>query len=173
MSKRITEKRFYNITLAYLSRFDASAGKVRSMLNRRLKKAQLNGEDIPAEAPHWIETIIGKMQSLGYLNDRRYAENQVRILSHQGKSQRFIAQKLTQAGISHETIQDLLTQDEVTDLDRAHRFVARKKIGPYRSATQQEAYRQKDLSALARAGFSYDIARQALEIKDEESTWID
>lgn len=174
MLKRITEKRLYNITLAYLSRFDASAGKVRAMLTRRLMKARLAEEEIPPDAPRWIENVILKMQSLGYIDDARYAENQIRILSRQGKSGRFIAQKLSRDGIDADMLQTLTETNETTDLDRARRFVLRKKMGPYRSPDMRADYRRKDLAALARAGFSYDVACRALETEPDDTspdTW--
>ncbi len=163
MTKEITEKRITNITLFYLSRFESSSGKVRTMLHRRLQKARLAGQDIPPEASTWIENTIRHMRDLGYLNDRRYAESQIRHLSRQGKSTRFIAQKLGDAGIDDDTIRTLLSESDTSDLDRARRFVARKKIGHYRPTDIRAAYHTKDLAALARAGFSYDIAMTALK----------
>ena len=57
MAKKITEKRLYNIALYYLSRYEATTGKVRDVLKRRLMTAERRGEEIPNEAPAWIEKI--------------------------------------------------------------------------------------------------------------------
>ena len=155
MIKRITEQRLYNITLYYLTRYEASVAKVRAMLRRRLQKARLNGAEVPAEAPEWIEQVIRKVQSLGYVDDSRFAENQVRLLAGQGKSARFIVGKLQQAGIAPEVVQDLLNQQEGDEESRARCWARKKRIGPYRGANRAD-YRQKDMAALARAGFSYE-----------------
>lgn len=155
MIKRITEQRLYNITLYYLTRYEASGAKVRAMLRRRLQKARLNGVEVPAEAPEWIEQVIRKVQSLGYVDDSRFAENQVRLLVEQGKSARFIVGKLQQAGIAPEVVQDLLNRQEGDEESRARCWARKKRIGPYRTANRAD-YRQKDMAALARAGFSYE-----------------
>ena len=168
MVKEITEKRLYNITLYYLTRFDASVGKVRSMLKRRLIKAKMAGHNLPPETSQWIETIISDMHRLGYLNDSRYAENKIRLLIHQGKSIQFMTLKLKEAGIDEETIQTLLINASVSDLEQACRLVARKKLGPHRPSEQQQICYQKDLATLARAGFAYDIARKALSLFKED-----
>jgi len=127
MVKQLTEKRLYNITLFYLSKYEASSEKVRQMLNRRLMKMRLKGEDIPDSVTDWIEQVIQKMVSAGYINDQRYAENQVRILSAQGKSNRFIIGKLQQAGIDSETVAELLNQSEESESERARHFAKKKK----------------------------------------------
>ena len=155
MSKRLTEKRILNITLFYLSQYESSTEKVRSLLKRRLRRMAMQGEEIPPEANEWIETAIQKATSLSYLDDMRYAENQVHNLVGQGKSEHFIVMKLSQAGIDPKTIRQLIEATETTEEERARHFAQRKRLGPYRDKNR-EAYREKDMAALARAGFSYD-----------------
>lgn len=163
MTKKITHQRLYNITLYYLSRYEASADKVRQMLKRRIMKMMQQGQEIPAETDEWIRDIISKIIHLGYVNDKRYGENQVRIMTAQGKSARFIALKLAQAGLSSELIDALLSSSDVDDLCRAQALVKRKKMGWLRPENIQKEYYKKDLVALGRAGFSYETAVLALK----------
>lgn len=162
MTKQITEKRLYNITLFYLSKYESSSEKVRQMLQRRLLKASQQGIEIPDESQQWITKIIGQMQSLGYINDKRYAENQVRILSRQGKSKSFIVQKLRQSGIDSETICTLLDDESESDVQRAILWLKRHKKGGFRLKTPDKEIYCKDLSALGRQGFSFQTAKKAL-----------
>ena len=54
-------------------------------------------------------------------------------------------------------------QDEPeAELEAARAYVRIRRLGPYRSADARDEYRQKDLAALARQGFSFDTAKQAL-----------
>ena len=51
----------------------------------------------------------------------------------------------------------------------------RRRRGPYRDKTQRSEYREKDLAALARAGFNYDTAQkvidaESIEILEQEIT---
>lgn len=155
MTRPITYARLRNIALFYLERYDASSGKLIDTLKRRVQKTKLQGLEIPKETNEWIQKIVQECQNLGYVDDKRYAENQVRILSRQGKSARFIVQKLSAAKIDTDLIQSLLDPDD--DLERAKTFVQKKHLG--------RDY-QKDLAKLARAGFSYEIAKQALHMED-------
>ncbi len=39
---------------------------------------------------------------------------------------------------------------------------ARRRLGPFRAAPEREGHRQRDLAALARAGFGYSVARRII-----------
>lgn len=162
MTKSITEKKLYNITLFYLTKYDSSAEKVRQMLQRRIYKACQEEMEVPEESTEWIENIIQKMKALGYINDERFAENQVRILSRQGKSASFIVNKLKQAGISSELTKTFLEEQESDELTRALTWLKHHKKGGFRNNPHPDFY-TKDLAALGRAGFSYETAVQALK----------
>ncbi len=171
MAKKITEKRLYNIALYYLSRYEATTGKVRDVLKRRLMTAERRGEEIPNEAPAWIEKIISQMVDLGYIDNNRYAENTFRRLTEAGKSVRSIAYKLKQAGLEEDVLSDLIEEQETTsgelDLTSALKLVKKRKLGLYRPESQRAAYAQKDLAVLGRAGFSYEIAQKALKGEED------
>lgn len=166
--KPITYRRLYNVTLYYLSRFDASAGKVRDMLKRKLLRTKMKGGIIAPEADEWIEQIIVRMKELQYIDDSRYGENQVRQLSAQGKSTQFISMKLAAAGLDADTIQMLIETAPCDEMNRALRLVQRKKMGYLRDESLRADYYKKDLAALGRAGFSYETAVKALKGKSED-----
>jgi regulatory protein len=157
MIKQLTERKLFNITLYYLSRYEASGQKVRNMLKRRILKIKLSGAEIPKDVDRWIENIILKMQNLGYLDDLRYAENQVRILLSQNRSNRFIVGKLKQSGLSDQVIENLLNKSEIDEITRAKQFAQKKKFGPYAQTSKTPEQRKKEISTMARAGFSYDV----------------
>lgn len=166
MTKPITEQRLYNITLFYLERFDASSLKVKQMLERRIQKEKLKGAMIPTNTLELIENVILRMQNLGYINDTRFAQNQIKKLSSNGKSKSFILNKLKQDGISSTLAQDLFfdfdKENESSDLTRAEKWLKKHKKGQFRSKDAALFYK-KDLAALARAGFSYETAQKALK----------
>ena len=168
MSKHLTESRLMNIALFYVSQYESSVEKVRQMLNRRLRRMKMQGEEVPPEASEWIENILQKIQDKSYVDDNRYAENQVRNLMLQGKSEHFICSKLALAGISADQVKEILNGLESTEETRAKRFVERKRLGYLRPYKDRTKFWEKDMAALARAGFSYDIARSALIDPDSE-----
>lgn len=172
MTKPITETRLYNITLFYLERFEASSFKTKQMLEKRIQKEQLKGSIIPDNIDTLIQNVIKKMTSLGYINDDRYVQNQVRNLSNAGKSKSFIIKKLQQSGLNVEKIKESLSlfdeENNSSDLTRAEKWLKKHKKGQFRTK-DANLYYQKDLAALARAGFSFDVATRALKtFKQEE-----
>ena len=149
--KKITYAYLKNVALYYLERYEASSYKLRTVLNRRIIKAR-SEQPIPKEAQNWIGDVINEMIRLGYVNDKRFTENEIRRLSEAGKSRSFIRTKLKLAGIDDEKITDALS--DIDELASARLMVQKKHLGHDF---------KKDLARLARAGFSYEIAREALE----------
>lgn len=165
--KPITQKRLMNIALYYLGRYESSAEKLRQLLKRRVAKAKMKGADIPVDILLWIDSIVLKMCQDGYISDERFASGLVSKYRAAGKSKRYIASKLHQAGIDADTQEKALAGDEdVSDedpeMEAARRLVKKKKLGFWRNPEVRIEYRKKDLAVLARAGFSFDVATKAL-----------
>lgn len=162
MAKPITEKRLFNIALFYLSKYEASTQKLRQTLKRRVLKAHLREEEVPENADSLIEKVIGEMKRLGYVNDDRYAQTQVRVLGRQGKSGSFIRQKLKKDGIAESVVDALLKENDILDLQQALAWLKKHRKGGYRLKQGDGDYK-KDLAALARQGFSFAEAQEALK----------
>jgi regulatory protein len=52
------------------------------------------------------------------------------------------------------------------DLAAALTFARRRRLGPYRSAANRVEHRERDLAALGRQGFPYEVARRVIEADD-------
>jgi regulatory protein len=161
-SDPLTRLKVEQMALAYVNRFDCTATKLKRHLAERVRK---QGGHENAEA--WIAELVERYLSSGVLNDARFAKNLATQLTTRGKSSRMISQKLAMRGVPSEVAQDLMTarrQDEPNaELDAARAFARKRRLGPHRDAEKRAEYRQKDLAALARQGFSFDTAKKALE----------
>jgi regulatory protein len=157
----LTRLKVEQMALAYVNRFDCTATKLKRHLAERVRK-QCGDEN--AEA--WIAELVERYLSSGVLNDARFAKNLATQLTTRGKSSRMISQKLAMRGVPSEVAQDLMTarrQDEPNaELDAARAFARKRRLGPHRDPEKRAEYRQKDLAALARQGFSFDTAKKAL-----------
>lgn len=116
MKKPITAKRLYNIALFYLSKYEASRKQVGDMLRRRVLKAKLRGDEVPADVAEMIETVLSQLTQQHFLSDARFAENKARHWAEQGKSNQYITQKLKQAGIHPDQISNLLEESGMSEL---------------------------------------------------------
>ena len=159
--KKITYKRLENIALYYLNRYESSSNNLIKILTRRIDKALKFHEFDRDEAISWAKAITEKMQSYGYIDDKRFIENQIKTLSYKGFSKRMIAQKLMLKGAIREDIDNALANNEaLDDYDLALNFAKKKKIASFARGEITPEQKQKDMMKMARQGFSYDVIKK-------------
>lgn len=147
----------------------------------------------PCDLQALIEAEISRCRRLGYVDDDRFARARALSLYRRGTAFQQIRQKLRQKGVMAEAIEGALqalyqeVADEIApnlaeaaqiaadltskdiDLQAAHQYAKRRRLGPYRvnlgRRPDQDPKKQfkKDLSALCRAGFSWNIAEQIMQ----------
>jgi regulatory protein len=150
--------------LRYLERFDCSVARLRKVLNERVSKAARAGAEGAAAAPAIVEELLARYQASGLIDDQRFAKNFAARQRDRGASRRMIEQKLRARGITSEQVEQVLPRNESAqgELEAAQAFARRRRLGPNRKPETREAFRRKDLMALARAGFSYDVASRVI-----------
>ena len=169
-SKPITKNRLHNGALFYLQKFASSSENLRRVLMRRVdKSAREHGTD-PEEGAQWVLEVVTRLQELGLLNDRAYAESKTGALLRRGNSPKAVRMKLRAKGVTAEDIDASLEQydEEIEadlDLAAAVAYAKRRRIGPWRMRNREEQ-RDKDLAALGRQGFGYDLARKIIDSDD-------
>lgn len=156
-----------NAAMAYLQRYSASEASLRQVLAKKLLRAAAVHPDTDIEqAQGWIDEVVAKCLRLGLIDDDNYAGNKARALRERGDSARQIRAKLSARGIAPDRIDRALEMADVEagtdDTAAAWRLAQRRRLGPYRLSERAE-HRQRDLAALARAGYGYDIARQVID----------
>jgi regulatory protein len=170
--RKVTPKSLENAALYYLQRFATSSENLRRVLMRRVERsARFHGTD-PAEAAPWIETLIERFTATGLLNDALYAESRAASLRRRGASARTITFSLRGKGVGGETIEAALgAADEAEaepELAAAVRLARKRRLGPFRSGGRSD-HRERDLAALARAGFSYDTALAVIDAEGRKN----
>lgn len=171
--RKPTAQRLANIALHHLDRYASSAENLRRVLERRVYKAAYHHNDLDVdEARGWIDTIVTRYVDSGLLNDRTYAETRARSLMSRGSSQRQIRAKLYEKGISADDIDTALVALEKDHADpelaAAVKLARRRRLGPYADPAKREERHDKDLSILARSGFSYDMAQRVIDAENAD-----
>ncbi len=160
---KVTEDALREAALRYLDRQDASVHQVRTILKRRVfKYAKPEGR---AEATERVESILGRLVEARVLDDARYARAYAESLRLRGASRPKLLQKLGSRGLADDVIKDALdgiSEDDRLSDEEAARTYARKRRLRERYDLTDSKERQKALAALARQGFSFDIARRVL-----------
>jgi len=166
--RRSTSKSLENIARFHLQRFASSAHNLRVVLMRSVHtSAQFHALDIN-EAEKWVGDIIKRFLQSGLLDDYVYARGKVITMLARGSSLIRVRSSLATKGVSRtiveEVLIDLFSENKNMVFDAALKFARRRQIGPYRRASIIEKREEKrELSILARAGFSYSIARQIVD----------
>jgi regulatory protein len=164
----LTAEALENAALHYLARYQTSAENLRRVLTRRVERAARAGGADRATASSWIEPLIARFRKSGMLDDRTYAEARVAALQRAGTSRRAIRARLLKHGVAPDVIETALKSD--TDRDRVDLAAAivlarRRRLGPYRHGRKADGWRERDLALLARAGYSYAVARTVVDAR--------
>ena len=165
--KKATKSHLENAALHYLARFATSAENLRRVLMRRVdRSARHHGTDAE-EGALWVEDLIVRYRRAGLLDDAAYAEARAGDLLRRGTPMKGVRFRLMQKGVGSDDIDRALaaaTEDTAEpDLAAAAALARRRRLGPYAPADARAARRDKDLAALARAGFDFDTARRVID----------
>ena len=170
--RKVTPTSLRNAALYYLQRYASSAENLRDVLTRRVRRAERHHEIDREEAAGWIDALIQDFQKSELLDDRIYAEGRVQSMFRQGRSRRIMMRELRNKGVHADIIEAALAalaaENHAPDRTAALRYVQRRRLGPYRLGSREE-YRDRDLAALARAGFGYDTACRVIDAETQES----
>jgi regulatory protein len=165
--RKATAKSLENAALWYLTRYATSGANLERVLARRVdRSARHHGTD-REEGMAIIDRLIARYRQSGLLDDRAYAIAKAGTLNRRGKPVKAIAFALRAKGVTGEDIDEALLalkgEGADPDMGAAARYARRRRLGPFRAAPEREERRQRDLAALARAGFGYDVARRVIE----------
>jgi regulatory protein len=169
----------HEAALDYLARYAATEAGLRRVLERRIdrwaRRAERDADPelIAAQAAaarEAVEDVVARLAAAGAVNDQTYAESRARSLVRAGRSRRGAAAHLAAKGVDAATAQSVLPEDAQTELAAALVLARKRRIGPFRRGDPpDEAGRWRELGVLARAGFTQDVARQALAMEPDQA----
>jgi len=156
--KKLSEHYLRHAAPYYLKRHPASESHFAAVMARKIDRSARAHDD--PDTGKWkalvTETLIPEMRAAGFLNDALYEKALLDSLSRRGLPKKAIAQKLKMKGLS--VSRDTLAEND--DNEAARIFVRRKRL-----KTDTPEARKKALGTMARAGFSYDAACRALDMR--------
>lgn len=165
--RKVTPSSLRNIALHHLERFATSTKGLRDVLQRRVYRSARHHDIDEAEAALWIDDIIQRFQDVGLLDDQAYGTARAKSLHDRGLSNRMVRLKLAQKGLDGDIIDQAMasleTDHEEPEFEAALTYARKKRIGPYRLPEKRAEMREKDLAAMARTGFSYDMAQTIID----------
>ena len=119
-----------------------------------------------------IDVVIQDLEQTKFLNDKYYSKTKAKNLIQKGSSINKIRNYLFLKGIKNnyitETISEIKENNEDQDFFSAIKLCKKKRIGPSRDENNRSLFYKKDISILARSGFSYEISKRVLDIPKDE-----
>lgn len=170
--RKATADYLRNSALHYLERYATSSAHLRRLLMVKVARSAAAHETDAEAGAAEVEALIRRLEGQGLLDDAQFAQARARSLHRRGNSARAIRGALAEKGVPAETIEAALDAlvEEIgePDLAAALRYARRRSLGPYRAAPARAEMREKDLAALGRRGFGYDLARRVIDAEDTD-----
>ncbi len=163
--KKITAPYLERVAVHYLQRYTAPSEHLKRVLRRRIRKSVAHHGGEVADHEPALEQVIERLQQAGMLDDERWTHARVGDLHRRGASKRAIQSKLGMKGAPRAMVDYALSLlDADADLSAARVYAKRRRLGPWcLDEDERKERRQKHLAALARQGFSFDVARRVLD----------
>ena len=160
-----------NYAYAYLEKYSPSKQQLRTYLFKKLvrKNQKISSKK---EIFNLIDTVIFTLIDQKFLSDEYYSDAKSKAFFKRGYSLNKIRYNLIKKGIDEKYIKASISKikENETDPDffSAIKLCKRRRIGPNREENNRTLFYKKDISILARSGFSYEISKRVLEIPKEE-----
>lgn len=171
--RKITATSLENAALYYLGRFATSAENLRRVLMRRVERAARVHQSDRGEGAALVDALVRRYLASGLLDDDAYTHARVAALRRAGASARAIRGRLLQKGLARDAIETALAAGDAgpddAEFHAAAAMARRRRLGPYRDPDERRARRQRDMAAMARAGFAHATAHRVLDAASVEA----
>ena len=155
----------------YLEKYSPSKQQLKTYLYKKfLKKNQKPSSK--KELFNLIDVVISSLEDQKLVSDKYYSNAKAKTFLKRGYSLNKIRYSLIKKGIDAKYIKASISkiEEDETDPDffSAIKLCKRRKIGPNREESNRNLFYKKDISILARSGFSYETSKKILDIPKEE-----
>lgn len=165
--RRITADYLQRAAMYYLERHAAPAAQLRRVLARKVVlSCRHHGLETTA-FDAMLDEVVARCVASGLVDDQRFAQARAATLRRKGRSSRAVAASLSAKGVSRDLAAEASEVSAEDEMAAALKTAKRKRLGPW-SRGDRAAGRQKDLAAMARAGFSMMIARAVIDGAGDE-----
>ena len=160
-----------NFAFSYMQKYSPSKQQLRTYLFKKLIKINQRKSN-KKEIFDLIDSVITSLIDQKLLSDRHYSDAKSKAFLKRGYSLNKIRYNLIKKGIDEKYIKDSISKIKENESDpdffSALKTCKRRRIGPCREESNRSLFYKKDISILARSGFSYKISKKVLGIPKEE-----
>ncbi len=154
-----------------MERYSPSKQQLRTHLFKKLVKKNQKISS-KREIFNLIDSVIASLVDQKLLSDKYYSDAKSKAFLKRGYSLNKIRYSLIKKGIDEKYIKASISKikenESEPDFFSAIKICKKRRIGPNREESNRSLFYKKDISILARSGFSYEISKKVLEIPKEE-----
>jgi len=160
-----------NLAYLYLEKYSPSKQQLRTYL---FKKLINRGQKISSkkEIFNLVDSVISSLVDKKFLSDEYYSDAKSKAFLRRGYSLNKIRYNLIKKGIEEKyikaSISKIKEKESDPDFFSAIKICKKRRIGPCREESNRPLFYKKDISILARSGFSYELSKKVLEIPKKE-----
>tara|TARA_B100001245_G_C22704599_1_gene343177 strand:- start:153 stop:713 length:561 start_codon:yes stop_codon:yes gene_type:complete len=160
-----------NFAHSYLEKYSPSKQQLRTYLFKKLVKKNQKVSS-KREIFNLVDTVISSLIDQKLLSDKYYSDAKSKAFLKRGYSLNKIRYSLIRKGIDQKYIKASISKikenESEPDFFSAIKTCKKRRIGPNREENNRALFYKKDISILARSGFSYEISKKVLEVPKEE-----
>lgn len=160
-----------NFAYSYLDKYSPSKQQLKIYLFKKLIKIN---QKKPGKRDlfNLIDSVISSLIDQKLLSDKYYSDTKSKAFLRKGYSLNKIRYSLIKKGIDKKYIKASISKIKENESDpdffSAIKICKKRRIGPNREESNRPLFYKKDISILARSGFTYEISKKVLEIPKEE-----
>ena len=160
-----------NFSYSYLEKYSPSKQQLKTYLFKKLvkKRQKISSKK---EIFNLIDSVISSLVDQNLLSDEFYSDSKSKAFLRRGYSLNKIRYNLIKRGIDEKYVKASISKIKENESDpdffSAIKICKRRRIGPCREEGNRPLFYKKDISILARSGFSYELSKRILEIPKEE-----
>ena len=160
-----------NFAFTYLEKYSPSKQQLKTYLFKKILKINQKKSN-KKELFNLIDIVVNTLIDQKLISDRHYSDLKSKAFLRKGYSLNKIRYSLIKKGIDEKYIKASISKIKENESDpdffSAIKICKRRKIGPSREEGNRPLFYKKDISILARSGFSYEISKKILNIPKEE-----
>jgi regulatory protein len=160
-----------NFAYSYLEKYSPSKQQLKTHLYKKIIKKKLNIVN-KKEIFNLIDIVIATLVDQKLISDKYYSDFKSKSFLRRGYSLNKIRYNLIKKGIDQKyiksSISKIIENEADPDFFSAIKLCKRRRIGPVREEGNRPLFFKKDISILARSGFSYEISKKILDMPKDD-----
>ena len=158
-------------SFSYLKKYSPSRQQLRTYLLKKFFRST-NSYIVKNELLSLIDLVIIDLEKNKFINDQFYTQSKTKKFLKKGYSLNKIRNYLINKGINEKYIKNNILKINLKEADQdffsAIKTCKKRRIGPNREENNRIIFYKKDMSILARSGFSYETSKKVLDLPKKD-----